>query len=59
MKRWWLTLLRYAAPETVGLLAILVLIHVGIGVKLLGRGLSNSSWITCWPTSPCRRMSPG
>jgi ATP-binding cassette subfamily B protein/subfamily B ATP-binding cassette protein MsbA len=36
MKRWWLKLLRYAAPQTRGLLGILILMHVGIGVKLLG-----------------------
>jgi ABC-type multidrug transport system fused ATPase/permease subunit len=36
MNRWWLKLLRYAAPEARSLAAVLVLMHVGIAVKLLG-----------------------
>ncbi len=36
MRLWWLKLLRYAAPQTGGLLGILVLMCAGIGVKLLG-----------------------
>ncbi len=36
MNRWWLKLLRYAAPQSPGLLGILILMHVGIAAKLLG-----------------------
>ena len=36
MNRWWLKLLRYARPEWRSLAAILVLMHAGIAVKLLG-----------------------